>query len=225
MLGQHGRWITKALLTKPALALGRMGVTPNMLTVTGTVLSVSVATLVIPTGNFALALALLIVVIAGDAFDGILARATGTASPFGAFLDSTMDRFADAAVFGSFALWALWHMPSGRLQSVTVALSVVCVAFALTVSYARARAESVGKTAAVGIAERTDRLITIALFALASQIFSYQPAVTIGLGVVAVASFITIIQRMFTVKHQFDAERSTSHATSPHPDITAPDTL
>ena len=97
MLGEHGRSITKTLFTKPALAMAKVGITPNMLTVTGTVLSVVVAVCTLPQGHFLLGVGLLLIVLFGDSFDGILARATGTSSPFGAFLDSCLDRLTDAA--------------------------------------------------------------------------------------------------------------------------------
>ena len=77
MLGQHGRGLTKALLTRPALAMARVGITPNMLTVVGTVLSVGVAVATLPQGRFIMGPPLLGVVLIGDSFDGILARATG----------------------------------------------------------------------------------------------------------------------------------------------------
>ena len=89
------------LFTKPALAMAKVGITPNMLTVTGTVLSVVVAVCTLPQGHFLLGVGLLLIVLFGDSFDGILARATGTSSPFGAFLDSCLDRLTDAAVFDS----------------------------------------------------------------------------------------------------------------------------
>ena len=144
MLGNHGRGLTKALFTRPALALGRLGVTPNMLTVTGTALSVTAAVTLLPKGHFVAGPLVLLVVLVADSFDGILARATGKSSVFGAFLDSTMDRLADGAVLGSLAAWAALSMPVGALRTVTVAAALVAVVMAATVPYARARAESIG---------------------------------------------------------------------------------
>ena len=152
MLGNHGRGLTKALFTRPALALGRLGVTPNMLTVTGTALSVTAAVTLLPQGHFVAGPLVLLVVLVADSFDGILARATGKSSVFGAFLDSTMDRLADGAVLGSLAAWAALSMPVGALRTVTVAAALVAVVMAATVPYARARAESIGASASVGIA-------------------------------------------------------------------------
>ena len=168
MLGNHGRGLTKALFTRPALALGRLGVTPNMLTVTGTILSVTAAVTLLPRGHFVVGPLVLLVVLVADSFDGILARATARSSVFGAFLDSTMDRLADGAVLGSLA----------------------------------ARAESIGATAKVGIAERTDRLLVALGATFVVGLGAPQWVLTAALGYVAIASFITVIQRVWTVYRQ-----------------------
>ena len=138
MLGQHGRGLTKALLTRPALAMARVGITPNMLTVVGTVLSVGVAVATLPQGRFIMGPPLLGVVLIGDSFDGILARATGRSSVFGAFLDSTLDRLADGAIFASLAAWAALSMKtdSAFLHVATVCLALACVVLAAVVPYA-----------------------------------------------------------------------------------------
>ena len=175
MLGNHGRGLTKALFTRPALALGRLGVTPNMLTVTGTVLSVTAAVTLLSRGHFVVGPLVLLVVLVADSFDGILARATGKSSVFGAFLDSTMDRLADGAVLGSLAAWA-------------------------------ARAESIGAAASVGIAERTDRLLVALGATFIVGLGAPQWVLTVGLLYVAIASFITVIQRVLTVSQQVRQE-------------------
>ena len=214
MLGQHGRGLTKALFTTPALAMAKVGITPNMLTVTGTVLSVGVAVATLPRGHFLLGPALLLLVLIGDSFDGILARATGTSSEFGAFLDSSLDRLADAAVFGSLAAWAAFEMEVGTLRTVTVSAGIACVALGAAVSYTRARAESIGKTAAVGIAERTDRLVVGLGTTFAVGLGAPQWVLSAGLCLVSVGAFITVIQRIWTVYRQCqgDAEQSVSAA-------------
>ena len=198
MLGQHGRGLTRALLTRPALAMARAGITPNMLTVAGTVASVSVAVATLPRGHFIAGPPLLAVVLVGDSFDGVLARATGRTSVFGAFLDSTLDRLADGAVFASLAAWAALTMTSDSvaLRTVTVVLALVCVVLAATVPYARARAESIGATASVGIAERTDRLVVALVATFAVGLGAPQWVLSAALGYVALASFITVLQRL-----------------------------
>ena len=202
MLGNHGRGLTKALFTRPALALGRLGVTPNMLTVTGTVLSVTAAVTLLPRGHFVVGPLVLLVVLVADSFDGILARATARSSVFGAFLDSTMDRLADGAVLGSLAAWAALSMPAGTLRTTTIVAALAAMILAATVPYARARAESIGATAKVGIAERTDRLLVALGATFVVGLGAPQWVLTAALGYVAIASFITVIQRVWTVYRQ-----------------------
>ena len=202
MLGNHGRGLTKALFTRPALALGRLGVTPNMLTVTGTVLSVTAAVTLLPRGHFVAGPLVLLVVLVADSFDGILARATARSSVFGAFLDSTMDRLADGAVLGSLAAWAALSMSAGTLRTTTIVAALAAMILAATVPYARARAESIGATAKVGIAERTDRLLVALGATFVVGLGAPQWVLTAALGYVAIASFITVIQRVWTVYRQ-----------------------
>ncbi|WP_314308685.1 phosphatidylinositol phosphate synthase [Actinomyces johnsonii] len=202
MLGNHGRGLTKALFTRPALALGRLGVTPNMLTVTGTVLSVTAAVTLLPRGHFVAGPLVLLVVLAADSFDGILARATGESSVFGAFLDSTMDRLADGAVLGSLAAWAALTMPAGTLRAVTVVAALAAIVLGATVPYVRARAESIGAAAKVGIAERTDRLLVALGATFIVGLGAPQWLLAVALVYVAIASFITVVQRVWTVYQQ-----------------------
>ena len=215
MLGQHGRGLTRALLTRPALAMARAGITPNMLTVAGTVASVSVAVATLPRGHFIAGPPLLAVVLVGDSFDGVLARATGRTSVFGAFLDSTLDRLADGAVFASLAAWAALTLTSDSvaLRTVTVVLALVCVVLAATVPYARARAESIGATASVGIAERTDRLVVALVATFAVGLGAPQWVLSAALGYVALASFITVLQRIVAVRRQM-TDRAAAGADS-----------
>ena len=202
MLGNHGRGLTKALFTRPALALGRLGVTPNMLTVTGTILSVTAAVTLLPRGHFVAGPLVLLVVLVADSVDGILARATARSSTFGAFLDSTMDRLADGAVLGSLAAWAALSMSAGTLRTTTIVAALAAMILAATVPYARARAESIGATAKVGIAERTDRLLVALGATFVVGLGAPQWVLTAALGYVAIASFITVIQRVWTVYRQ-----------------------
>ena len=202
MLGNHGRGLTKALFTRPARALGRLGVTPNMLTVIGTILSVTAAVTLLPRGHFVVGPLVLLVVLVADSFDGILARATARSSVFGAFLDSTMDRLADGAVLGSLAAWAALSMPAGTLRTTTIVAALAAMILAATVPYARARAESIGATAKVGIAERTDRLLVALGATFVVGLGAPQWVLTAALGYVAIASFITVIQRVRTVYRQ-----------------------
>ncbi|MGK2348257.1 phosphatidylinositol phosphate synthase [Actinomyces sp. W5033] len=212
MLGQHGRGLTKALFTQPALALARLGVTPNMLTVTGTLLTVLVAVTTLPQGRFLLGAALLALVVVGDSFDGILARATGTTSVFGAFLDSTMDRIADGAVFGSLVAWAALRLEPGALRTATIVCALAVVVLAEVVSYARAKAESLGVSASVGVAERTDRLVVAGVGVVAVGLGAPQWVLTAALALVSLGSLVTVVQRVLAARSQL---RQREHAAAP----------
>ena len=117
MLGNHGRSITKAVFTPLARVLARMGVTPNMVTVAGTVASVAVAVICIPRGWIWQGGIALAVVMFGDSVDGTLARMTTGGTRFGAFLDSTLDRLADGAVFGSLTAFAVFRMADSPVRT------------------------------------------------------------------------------------------------------------
>lgn len=215
MLGTHGRGLTTTLLTPLALALARIGVTPNALTVGGTVMSVGVAVALLPRGSFVAGPLLLLVVLAADSLDGALARATGRASAFGAFLDSTLDRLADGAVLASLAAWAALHMTGGALRTATVSAALAAVVLAAAVPYARARAEAVGATASMGIAERTDRLLVALAGCLAVGLGAPQWVLTLALGWVALASLITVIQRIAAVARQLAERPGQGRAEAP----------
>ncbi|MDO4244032.1 MAG: CDP-alcohol phosphatidyltransferase family protein [Actinomyces sp.] len=202
MLGQHGRGLTTSLFTRPALVLARAGVTANMITVTGTVATVVISVLTLAQGHFVLGPALLALVVIADSFDGILARATGTGSSFGAFLDSTMDRLGDGAMLGSLAVWAALHLEPGTLRTATVSVAVAAVVLAATVPYARARAEAIGANAAAGLLERTDRIVVAAVGVLAVGLGAPLWVLTAALTIVALGSLATVIQRVMAVRRQ-----------------------
>ena len=207
MLGQHGRGLTKALFTPLALAMARVGITPDMLTVAGTVLTVGVAVATLPQGRFLAGPPLLALALVGDSFDGILARATGRSSVFGAFLDSTLDRLADGAVFASLTYYAVFHMEEGTARTWAVIAGLASIVGAAAVPYARARAESVGVTAKLGIAERTDRLLIAMGSAMIMDLGASAWVFVAGLTWVALASFITVGQRVwYTARHIDEAE-------------------
>ena len=206
MLGNHGRSITKAIFTPLARVLARLGVTPNMVTVAGTVATVVIAVLCLPQGWIWQGAIGLAIVMFGDSVDGTLARMTTGGTRFGAFLDSTLDRLADGAVLGSLAAWAALSMPVGALRTVTVAAALVAVVMAATVPYARARAESIGASASVGIAERTDRLLVALGSTFLVGLGAPQWVLTVGLLYVAVASFLPVILRVRPVPTQVRQE-------------------
>ena len=182
------------LLTPAGEALARTPITPNMVTVTGTVgLSASVLW-GYPTGHLFLGTIVATFFVFTDMLDGVLARLKGTSGKFGAFLDSTMDRVADAATFSGLAAWFVL----GGHSRLMAAVSIFCLVAGALVSYVKARAEGLGTTANVGIAERPERmLLTFVVTGLWGLGVPYiLPA---GLWVLAVASVITLVQRISAV--------------------------
>lgn len=196
MLGNHGRSITRTVFTPLARLLAALRVTPDMVTVAGTVLTVGIAVGVLARGHLAVGGILLGIVLFCDSVDGVLARMTGQESTFGAFLDSTMDRLGDGAVFGALLAWAALGMEEGPVRTVSVIAGTIAMVGVGTVPYARARAESVGVVAKLGIAERTDRLVVALACAAVTQWGLPQWMYAVGLCWVAFASLVTVLQRV-----------------------------
>src|SRR6266851_2820437 len=136
------------LLTPVAEALARTPVTPNALTAAGTLGVATGALALFPTGHLFAGTVVCTVFVFADMLDGTLARIKGTSGPWGAFLDSTLDRVADASVFGGLTLW---FMLGGR-DRLLAGVALFCLVSGALVSYAKARAESLGFNADVGIA-------------------------------------------------------------------------
>jgi CDP-diacylglycerol--glycerol-3-phosphate 3-phosphatidyltransferase len=137
-----------------------------------------------------------------DVLDGRIARARGMADARGAFLDSTLDRFADGSVFAGLAIWgALASERQGGLGDPLWAAgaALACLLLGSIVPYARARAEGLGMKASVGLAERTDRMAIALAATLAVGIGAPVAVLTIALSLVALASVVTVGQRMATV--------------------------
>ena len=124
-----------------------------------------------------------------DVLDGAVARRHDRATPFGAFLDSTMDRFADAIIFIGIIFGGYCHWFVG----------VLAIHSAITVSYVRARAESQGVECNVGIAERAVRLIIIMLGAVIAAIFNSNVIFTYFIYILVILSYFTVGQRIFHV--------------------------
>jgi CDP-diacylglycerol--glycerol-3-phosphate 3-phosphatidyltransferase len=178
-----------ALLARVAGALARSGVRPNHLTVAGFVVTLAAALALVPAGGRAhpwafVAGATLLVAALLDLLDGAVARAGGTTSAFGAFLDSTLDRAGEAALYTACAVHFAW------VGNVTwVLLSVAALAASLLVSYTKARAEGLGAPGAVGFWQRSERLVVLIAAALLARV----PAALLLLGTLP---WLTVLRRM-----------------------------
>lgn len=206
MLGNHGRSLVKAVFKAPAKGLAKLGVTPNQVTVAGTVVTVTLSLGLLARGYLALGGIVIGIVLFADSLDGTLARLTNQVSRYGAFLDSCLDRLADGVVFGALTFWAATGLEAGLLRNLTVILGIAAMIGASAVPYVRARGESVGVVAKVGIAERTDRLIVGLVFAGLTDFGLPLVLFPIGLGLVALASLVTVIQRLVYVKKEISKQ-------------------
>lgn len=204
MLTAQLRIVFTKLLTPIGVRLVRMGVTPNVITVIGTLGVVSGAVVFFSRGWWLTGTLVCWGFVMLDALDGIVARLGGRTSPFGAVLDSSCDRIADAAVFGSIGWYYALH---GQRWMLLAAL--LCLVLGAVTSYIRARAEGAGFTADVGIAERTERLI-VALVGtgLSGGFFDLPYIQAIALWLLVAASTITVFQRFATVYAQSKARQT-----------------
>ena len=181
----------------------RAGVSPDAVTVVGTLGVVIGALALFSTGHFLAGTLVVTLSVLTDLVDGAMARRRGTSSAFGAWLDSTCDRVADAAIFSGLALWYAGDGDSTPL----LALSLFCLVSGTVVSYAKARAEGLGLRCDVGLAERAERLILV-LAGTALAGFGLDVALVVLLWVLAAASAVTVVQRLLEVRRQATAATS-----------------
>ena len=186
------------VFTPVATLLLRLGVSPDAVTIAGTLGVVLAALWFFPRGQLLAGAVVIGVLALSDLVDGLMARRSGRAGPWGAFLDSTLDRFGDAAIFVGLLLF-LDGQPGERVGA---ALALVCLVLGSVVPYARARAEGLGMTANVGIAERADRLVVVLVASAVVGAGAPARVLTVVLGLLAVASAVTVVQRMATVHRQ-----------------------
>jgi CDP-diacylglycerol--glycerol-3-phosphate 3-phosphatidyltransferase len=174
------------------------GVTPNAVTATGTLGVVATALACFPQGWFLAGTLIITFFVLTDTVDGALARKRGITSRFGGWLDSTCDRVADGAIFGGLVLWLAGD--GDDIPTLCVALFVLLAT--QLVSYEKARAEGLGMTCDVGIAERPERLI-IVLVSTGLVGFGVPDVLVEGaLWLLAALSAVTVVQRLREVQRQ-----------------------
>ncbi len=197
----------RGLATPIAVGFGRLGLTPNHLTLIGFGIAI-VAALAAAAQSWVLAGVLVLFGGVFDLFDGALARATGKASKLGAFMDSVFDRWGEGVVYIGIAFGCIGQFAVGA------ALATAALASAFMVSYARAKSEGLGFTegtgmAAIGLAPREVRIVilTIGLILAGALggvyvVSSGAIALTASLGLITVLASITVIQRIVHVVRQ-----------------------
>ena len=176
----------------------RLGISPDVVTLVGT-LGVSAGALVFfPMGLVWQGVLVITAFVFSDLIDGAMARKTGRKDDFGAFLDSTLDRVADGALFGGLALYFAWQAES-RLYLV---LCLVILVMGAVTSYARSKADHLGYDAKVGIAERPDRLVGMLVPAFFADVLDLPWLLHIALWALAIAATVTVAQRIWVVRRQ-----------------------
>ena len=201
MLNRFARALFTRILTPIAAFLVRRGVSPDVVTLIGTLGVVFGALAFYPRGSFFWGTVVITCFVFSDLIDGTMARMSGRSSSWGAWLDSTLDRIGDAAVFGGIALW----FTGDGDDLLMVSLALYCLAAGAVVSYARARAEGLGMTANVGVTERADRLVAI-LVATGLDGLGVPYVQAAALWLLAIGSTVTIGQRALAVRRQALAE-------------------
>jgi CDP-diacylglycerol--glycerol-3-phosphate 3-phosphatidyltransferase len=198
MLNRFARALITRLLTPVARGLLALGISPDIVTLVGTLGVCTGALAFYPRGSFFWGTIVITLFVFSDTLDGIMARASGRSSAWGAFLDSTLDRLADAAVFSGLVL----YFAGPNRDRLMAGLALACLVFGQVVSYARARAEGLGMTASVGIAERAERLVLALVATGLVGLGVPMVLLKVVLAILALASLITVAQRMLAVRRQ-----------------------
>ena len=201
-ISNESRGRIKAIFEPIALAMGRAGLTPNALTLIGFAITTVGAVLV---GLQLWVIGGIVIFLGGvfDMFDGTLARATGQASPLGAFMDSVFDKLGEIIVF----LGVIAGLLAVGAADVPILVAAAAMGAAIMVSYARAKSDGLGYSsgmglAAVGVMPREVRLVIISIGIVLTGTTLGTSAIEFALGVILVGSVITVIQRILFVRSQ-----------------------
>jgi CDP-diacylglycerol--glycerol-3-phosphate 3-phosphatidyltransferase len=198
MLNKYARGFFTRLLTPLARLLLRWGVTPDAVTVAGTIGVAGGALVFYPLGQLFWGTVFITLFVFSDMIDGIMARMNGHDGLWGSFLDSTLDRIADGALFAGVAIW---FFTGGQNPAIAIA-ALACLVLGMIVSYARAKAESLGFTANVGLAERAERLVSVLVVTGLTGLGLPEGVLLTVLVILALASVVTVFQRVSAVRQQ-----------------------
>jgi CDP-diacylglycerol---glycerol-3-phosphate 3-phosphatidyltransferase len=198
MLNKYARALFAAIFTPVAALLVRLKVSPDAVTIIGTLGVAGGALIGYPLGELFWGTVVITVFVFSDIVDGLMARMLGRSGPWGAFLDSTLDRLGDGAVFAGIVIWFY----TGGHNSFIAAMALACLVLGSIVSYAKARAEGLGMSANVGIAERSERLVVVLVATGLVGLGVPELVLAVVLVLLALASVVTIFQRVGTVRAQ-----------------------
>lgn len=209
MLASKARPQIQRLLDPLGERLARSSVSPDVVTIVGTVGVAGGALGFFTRGVFFLGTVVITLFVFSDLLDGLIARSRGISSRWGAFLDSTSDRVGDGAVFGSLALWYAGDGDSLPLCGAAIA----CLVFGSIISYVKARAEGLGFNCDVGFAERGERLLIILVAAGLSGL-GVPYLLPAALWFLVGATLLTVVQRIVHVHNQHTATAAPPPAPS-----------
>ncbi|MFA1705085.1 phosphatidylinositol phosphate synthase [Mycobacterium intracellulare] len=186
------------LTTPTAKACLRVGLTPDVVTILGTVVAVAGALIFFPMGKLFIGTLVVWFFVLFDMLDGAMAREQGGGTRFGAVLDATCDRVSDGAVFCGL----LWWIAFGLHDKPLAAATLICLVTSQVISYIKARAEASGLRGDGGIIERPERLIIVLVGAGVSDFpfVAWPPALPVAMWLLAAASVVTCAQRLHTVR-------------------------
>jgi CDP-diacylglycerol---glycerol-3-phosphate 3-phosphatidyltransferase len=202
--GTLARAALRGVVEPTARWLLRRGVSPDAVTVVGTVGAVAGAVVLVPTGHLFAGTLVVWFFVVMDMLDGAMARQRGISSPLGGVLDSVCDRISDGALFAAISWWA-----GANDRPLLSALALFCLVAGQVVSYVKARAEAAGLRADGGLLERTERLV-IGLVGLGLTGLGVPYALDVALWLLAVGSLVTVAQRLVAVTRSARA-----HAAGP----------
>ena len=194
--------MTRAAYTKLSAPLAkaalRVGLTPDTVTIIGTAGSVLAALILFPAGQLFAGWLVIWFFVLADMLDGAMARERGGGTRFGSVLDATCDRISDGAIFCGLLWWAAFGLQSSSLMVATL----ICLVTSQVISYIKARAEASGLNGGGGLIERPERLIIVLLGAGLSDLPGYPipMALHVAMWLLAVASLVTVAQRLHTVR-------------------------
>lgn len=198
MLNKYARALFAKIFTPLANLLLRWRVSPDAVTIVGTLGVAAGALIWYPLGQLFWGTVVITLFVFSDIIDGLMARALGRSGKWGAFLDSTLDRVGDGAVFAGLIVW---FYTGGNNHTIAV-LALACLILGTLVSYAKARAEGLGMRADVGVAERSERLVAVLVTTGFTGLGLPDVVLTVVLVLLAVASLVTIYQRVSLVRAQ-----------------------
>jgi CDP-diacylglycerol--glycerol-3-phosphate 3-phosphatidyltransferase/CDP-diacylglycerol--inositol 3-phosphatidyltransferase len=214
MLNRFRQFWTKVITPIAALLL-KLGVSADMVTLVGTIGVSAGALIFFPGGHLWLGTVVITCFVFSDLIDGHMARTSGTSSKWGSFLDSTLDRIADGAIYGGLVMF--YANSRAGDSTLMAAVTLWALVMGAVTSYARAKAESLGLKASGGLAERADRLVFTLVIAFFSDVFNLPILLEIVIWYVAAASTITVVQRSLSVRKQVLADPANAGLDTPPP--------